>query len=182
MTNADLKSKLTKSVDFLKSEFSQIRTGRANPSLIEDVTIEAYGSKMAIKELGSISLADSQTIVITPWDKSLLGAIRTAIRDSELKLNPVELGGILRVPIPPLTEERRKELTKLVSQKAEDCKQSLRNIRQEAMKDIDKEFEEKKVSEDEKFTKRDQVEDLVKTHVEEVEALAQTKNKEIMTV
>ena len=116
---------------------------------------------MTLKELGSITLSDSQTIVVSPWDKSLLPQIRTAITESDLHLNPVDTGGTLKVPVPPLTEERRKELTKLVSQKVEATKQAIRNIRQDAMKDIDALFSEKKIGEDEKFTQKEDVEDVV---------------------
>ena len=182
MTASELKDKLSKSIEFLQSELTQIRTGRANPSLIEDLQIEVYESKMALKELGSITLTDSQTITISVWDKSLLPVITNAIRESEHKLNPVEVGTSLKVPIPPLTEDRRKELSKLVNSKVEECKQSLRNIRQEAMKDIDKEYEEKTISEDEKFTQREEVEEVVKEFVKDVEATGELKSKELMTV
>jgi ribosome recycling factor len=182
MTTSELKNKITKSVDFLRTELSQIRTGRANPSLLEDITVEVYESKMALKELGSITLSDAHTIMITLWDKNLLPIVTKEIREGELKLNPVEAGGNLKVPIPPLTEDRRKELARIVNQKVEECKQSVRNIRQDAMKDIDKEYDEKTISEDEKFTQKDEVEEIVKEFVEEVEELGKTKSDELMTV
>lgn len=182
MTTSELNKKLEKSVEFLRTELSQIRTGRANPSLLEDVEVEAYESKMSLKELGSITLADSQTIMVTLWDKSLLPAVAKEIREGDLKLNPVEVGGNLKIPIPPLTEERRKELTKLVSQKVEECKQSIRNIRQEAMKDIDKDFDDKNISEDDKFNLKDEVEEIVKEHVDKAEEMGEKKNSELMTV
>ncbi|OGC46314.1 ribosome recycling factor [candidate division WWE3 bacterium RBG_19FT_COMBO_34_6] len=182
MNSIELKNKLIKSLDHLKSELTQIRTGRANPSLLEGIMCEAYGAKMHLKELGSISLSDAHTIIITPWDKNLLGVIRNAIRDSELNLNPLDAGGTLRVPVPPLTEDRRKDLTKLVSQKVEETKQSIRNIRQETMKEIDKEFESKEISEDEKFLLYKKVEEIVKEYANEAEESGQIKNKEILTI
>ncbi len=182
MTTSELKSKLDRSLEFLQSELSQIRTGRANPSLLEDVEIEAYESKMTLKELGSITLADAQTITITLWDRSLLPVVSKAIREGDLKLNPVEAGGNLKVPVPPLTEDRRKELVKLVNQKVEETKQSVRNIRQDAMKDIDKDFEDKSISEDEKFAQKDEVEDIVKEYVDKAEEDGKAKNSELMTV
>jgi len=182
MTSSELKNRQSKSIDFLKSELSQIRTGRANPSLIEDVEVDAYDSKMALKELGSVTLADAQTIMVTPWDKSLIPEIEKAIRESEAKLNPVEVGGNLKVPVPTLTEDRRKELVRLVSQKAEDCKQSIRNIRQDAMKDIDKEFDDKVISEDEKFTQKEKAEDVTKDFVEQADSIGEAKSRELMTV
>ena len=182
MTTSELKNRITKSVEFLRTELSQIRTGRANPSLLEDVTVEAYESKMALKELGSITLSDSHTIMITLWDKSLLPIVTKEIREGELKLNPVEAGGNLKVPIPPLTEDRRKELARIVNQKVEECKQSVRNIRQDAMKDIDKQYDDKTISEDEKFTQKDEVEEIVKEFVEEAEEMGKTKSDDLMTV
>jgi len=182
MTLSELKNRLIKSINFLKSELTQIRTGRANPSLLEDVQVEAYEAKLTLKELGSITLADAHTIAITLWDKSLLPIVSKVIREGELKLNPIEVGGSLKVPIPPLTEERRKELTKLVNQKVEECKQSIRNIRQEIMKEIDKQYEDKLMGEDEKFAQKEKVEDLVKEHVDEAESLGNEKSTELMTV
>lgn len=182
MTTSELKSKLQKSVEYLRSELSQVRTGRANPSLLEDITVEVYESKMALKELGSITLSDAQTIMVSPWDKSLIPDISKAIRESEAKLNPVEAGASLRVPIPPLTEERRKELSKIVNNKVEEAKQSIRNIRQDAMKDIDRQFDEKEITEDDKFAYRDDVEEIVKNTVEEIEKMGEAKTEELMTV
>ena len=182
MTSLELKNRLTKSIEFLQSELTQIRTGRANPSLLEDIEVVAYESKMTLKELGSVTLADAQTIMVTPWDKNLIPDIEKAIRESESKLNPVEVGGNLKVPVPSLTEDRRKELVRLVNQKVEDCKQSVRNIRQDAMKDIDKEFEDKIISEDEKFTQKEEVEEITKDFVEQADAIGENKSSELMKV
>jgi ribosome recycling factor len=182
MTTSELKNRLDKTVEYLRTELTQIRTGRANPSLLENIYVNAYESKMTLKELGSITLSDAQTIMVSPWDKSLLPEIAKAIRESEVNLNPVEVGATLKVPIPALTEERRKELAKLVNSKVEEAKQAMRNIRQEAMKDIDKEFEEDKLTEDDKFLLREEVEETVKEHVDEVEEMGEKKTKEIMTV
>lgn len=182
MTKSELKTKLSKSIEFLESELSQIRTGRANPSLLEDLSVEAYDSKMALRELSSVTLVDAHIISVSPWDKGLLPVISKAIRESDLKLNPVELGANLRVPVPPLTEERRKELARLVSQKVEDCKQSLRSIRQEYMKDVDRDFEDKKISEDDKFIRREDGEETTKEHSDKAEEIGKNKIAEVMTV
>jgi len=182
MTNQELKSKLAKTVEHFKAEVGQVRTGRANPSLIEDVQIDVYDSKMTIKELGTINLLDTQTLVVVVWDRAVLGAVAKAIRESNLGLNPIEDTDRIRVPVPPLTEERRKELTKVVSTKAEESKTSVRNIRQEAMKDIDKDFTDKTISEDEKFGSREEVEKLVKEIISEIELLSESKKEDLLKI
>ncbi len=182
MTQSELKSKLEKSIEFFKSELNQIRTGRATPSLIENIDVDAYGSKMKLKELGSISLLDSQNLAISPWDKTLLGAIASAIRDSDLKINPVPEPDRVRVPIPALTEERRKEFTKIVATKCEETKNTMRNVRQDAMKDIDKDFIDKNIGEDDKFRLKEEVEKTVKDYVSKAQELSETKKKDLMTI
>lgn len=182
MTTSELKTKLTKSVDFLKTELSQIRTGRASPALLDSVSVDAYGTKMGLKEVGSITLLDTQSLVVTPWDKSLIGAVAKAIRESGLGLNPVEDVDRVRVPVPALTEERRKEYAKVVSTKVEECKNSLRSVRQDAMKDIEKDFSEKTISEDEKFKLKEDVEKIVKEFVENADKLGEDKKQELLTI
>jgi len=182
MNAAELKLKLSKSIEFLKSELSQVRTGRASPSLIEDVLVEAYDSKMTVKELGTILVSDPQNLVVSPWDKTLLKSIAKGIRESGLGLNPVDEPDRVRIPIPTLTEERRLELTKLVSIKVEECKNSLRSTRQDAMKDIDKEFADKKIGEDDKFSMKEEVEKTVKNFVEQADELSEAKKKELLAI
>ena len=182
MNTADLRAKLLKSIDFLKSELNQLRTGRPSPSLIENIQVEAYDTKMTVKELGSISVLDSQNLSISVWDKSLLKVIAGAIRESELKLNPVVDGDIVRVPLPALTEERRKDLVKLVSSKVEETKNAIRSIRQDFMKEIDRAFTDKEMGEDEKFTSKEEVEKVVKEFVEESDELGENKKEEILKV
>jgi len=182
MNKSELKSKLEKSLEFFRNELTNIRTGKANSSLIADVKADVYGSKMTLKELGSIVLLDNQTLAITPWDKSLLSAITKSIRESDLNLNPVEDSDRVRIPVPPLTEDRRKDLVKGVTAKVEEIKQSIRSTRQETMKDIEKEFTEKLIGEDEKFTQKDEVEKIVKEYVEKLEELAEVKKQELLKV
>jgi ribosome recycling factor len=182
MTSHDLKNKLEKQLEFLKTELSQIRTGRATPTLIENVEVDAYGTKMKLKELGSITVLDSQNLVVTAWDRGLNGAIAGAIRDSDLKLNPVPEPDRLRIPIPALTEERRKEFVKLSATKCEECKSSMRNIRQDAMKDIDKSFTDKELSEDERFTAKEEVEKVVKEFVTKADEIAESKKEELLKI
>ncbi len=182
MLISELKSKLQKSLDFLETELAQIRTGRANPSLLESIQVDAYDSKVSIQELGSITIQEGQTILVTPWDKTLLNTIANAIRESDLKLNPVVTGDVLRVPIPPLTEDRRIELTKVVSQKVEDAKNSLRHIRQDAMKDIEEDFTAKRIGEDDKFKQKDDVEKVVKEYVSSADAIGESKKQDVLKV
>lgn len=182
MTKTELKNKLDKTLEYLKSEMSQIRTGRANPSLIEDVRVEAYGSNMTLKELGSISLLDSQTLVVSPWDRGLVGTIAKAIRNSDLNLNPVDDTDKIRIPVPSLTEERRKELAKVVSTKVEEAKNSMRSVRQDAMKDIEKDFADKAIGEDDKFRLKEEVEETVKDFVQQADDLGENKKEDLMKI
>jgi ribosome recycling factor len=182
MNTSELKLKLLKSIDFLKSELSQIRTGRASPSLIESILVDAYDSKMSVRELGTITVTDSQSLVVSPWDKSVLKPIAKAIRESGLGLNPIDEPDKVRVPVPALNEERRSELAKVVSGKVEECKNSLRNVRQDTMKSIDKEFTDKDISEDEKFSQKEEVEKTVKTFIEQAEELGEAKKRELLAI
>ncbi len=182
MNESELKLRLDKSLEYLKTELGYVKTGRATPSLIENISVSAYGSKMNLKELGSINLLDNQTLVISPWDKSLLSSIAKAIRESDLNLNPAEDNDRIRIPIPPLTEERRKELAKKVSIQAEEAKQSIRSIRQDAMKDIDNAFLSKSIGEDEKFARKEKIENIIKDYIKQIDDIGESKKSEIMRV
>jgi ribosome recycling factor len=182
VTTSELKSKLEKSVEYLQVELAKVRTGRASPAMVEEIKVNAYEAMMAIRELGSISVPDAQSLVISPWDKGLSDQIAKAIRESDLNLNPMVDGDLIRVPIPDLTEERRKEMTKLVTSKVEEVKNSIRNIRQEAMKDIDKQFDDKDISEDEKFDTKEEVEKIVKEHNDNSEKLGEDKKKDLLSI
>ncbi len=182
MNKVELQKKLDSAVEFFKSDIAQVRTGRANPTLIEEIQVEAYGSTMKVKELGTISVPEPQLIVVSPWDTSVLASIDKAIRNSDLKLNPVSADGVLRIPIPPLSEERRQEFAKLVNTKTEQAKQSVRNIRQDALKIVDKQFADKTIGEDEKFTKREEIEKMVKDATTEITELSEQKTQQIMEI
>ena len=182
MTKFELIKKLDIALDFFKTDISQVRTGRANPVVIEELTVEVYGSKMKVKELGTISVPEPQLIVVSPWDKSVLQIIDKAIRESDLKLNPVTADGVIRIPIPPLSQERREEFAKMVSTKMELARQTIRNIRQEAIKDIEKSFSDKAIGEDEKFTQKEEVERLVKDITTEVGELGDAKREDILAI
>lgn len=182
MNTNDLKSKLNKCLEHLKIELSQVRTGRATPALVENVYVDVYGTKMSLRELGSISLLDPQNLLVSPWDKGLVKDIARTVGESGLGLNPVVDGQTVRIPVPALTEERRKELTKMVSAKVEDCKNSMRNVRQEAMKEIERDFSEKRLSEDEKFAQKDQVEKFVKEYTTLADQSGEHKKADLLKV
>ena len=182
MITKELKTKLERSLDHLESELTQIRTGRANPSLLESIIVEAYGTKMFLRELGSISILDTQNLVVSVWDKGLTEATAKAISESDLKVDPVIEGESIRVPIPSLTEERRKEFVRVVSSKMEESKNSMRNIRQDSMKDIDKEFSDKLIGEDEKFSKREEVEKVVKDFVSRIDSVGEAKKADLLKI
>lgn len=182
MNKTELKSKLDLSIQFLESQLSKIRTGRANPSIIEGVEVNAYGQLLKIRELGSINVLDSQTLVITPWDKSLIKEIVKSIREASLGLNPVADSDVARVPVPALTEERRKEYAKLASTKVEESKNTIRSIRQDFIKSVEKSFAAKEISEDEKFTKIKEIEQIIKEYTTKADELGEIKKKELLSI
>ncbi len=182
MTKNELIKKLDSAIEFFKTDISQVRTGRASPTLIEDMGIEAYGTVMKVKELATISVPEPQLIVVSPWDKSVLALIDKAIRNSDLKLNPVSADGVLRIPIPPLSEERREEFAKVINTKMEQARQSMRNIRQDAIKEVEKLFSDKEIGEDDKFAQKEEVEKIVKDKISEVTEIGESKRQAILEV
>lgn len=182
MTEGEIKSKLDKSVEFLQSELAKIRTGRATPAMIENVNVDAYESKMSLVSIASVSVPDSQNLIVAPFDQGLAKNISNAINTSDLNLNSVVDGNVVRVPIPELSEERRKELSKQVTTKVEEVKGSIRNIRQEAKKELDTKFNNKEISEDEKFTDLEKANDLAKEYTEKVEDLGKVKKNELLKI
>lgn len=177
---AELRSKMNKSINVLKKELSKIRTGRASTALIEDIMIECYGTEMPLKQIASISVPESRMILIQPWDKSIIGEIEKGILKSDLGLTPVNDGKVIRINIPPLTEERRKELVKLVRKVGEDIKVAIRNNRREANDQFKKLKNEKQISEDDYRRALNEVQKITDEFIEKVEKLVQEKEKEIM--
>ena len=178
----ELNQKLTLSLEFFVAELTKIRTGRASTALVENIELDAYGSRMKVKEIGSISVPEPQTIVIAPWDRSLLKELDKALRESPLGVNPIVGGDSVKVPIPALTEERRKEMVKNVSAKLEECKNSMRNLRQDAMKQVDRAFADKEIGEDDKFNQKEEVDNIVKDYVKRAEEASENKKEEILKV
>lgn len=180
---SNAKNKLDQAVERFKDSLKTLRTGRANTAMLDGVMVEAYGSPMPLNQVATISIPDATLIQLSPFDPNNLAAIAEAIRnESSLGLNPTDDGRIIRVPIPPLTEERRKELAKQVSQKQEECMIQLRNARHEAMDTLNGAKKDKDISEDEAKRLADQVEKAMNQARTQVEELAKSKEKDILSV
>ena len=175
-------TKMTKSVDSLKTDLSKVRTGRANTGILDYVQVDYYGNPTPINQVANITLIDGRTISVQPWEKKMVSAVEKAIRDSDLGLNPSSVGDIIRVPMPPLSEERRKEMVKLVKNEGEDAKIAVRNIRREANEALKKMVKEKECSEDDERRAQDDVQKLTDKYVQQIDKLLAEKEKEVMTV
>lgn len=178
----EFKSEFEKAIEFLKNDISGLRTGRANTALVENIMVESYGSKQPLKAVASISVADSKTLNVEPWDKSLLAVVEKSIRDSGMGVNPVNDGRLIRVCLPELTIERRNELVKVLHQKLENARISVRKIREEIRGMILEEEKEKSISEDERYHLQDQLEEIVKKHNEEIKNVGENKENEITNI
>ncbi|MBI2640065.1 MAG: ribosome recycling factor [Candidatus Sungbacteria bacterium] len=178
----DFKSKLEKIIANLKSEIATLRTGRASSALVEDIEVDYYGAKTPIKALASISSPEPRTLVIQPWDKNAIQPIEKVIRDSSLGLNPAVDKDLIRLTIPQLTEERRKDLLKVLGRHVEDARIQVRREREEALKEIDRKEKAKEISEDEKFRQKSEIQKAVDEANKKIEEVAATKEKEIMNV
>lgn len=171
-----------KSLDFLKQDISSLRTGRATPAIVEDVFVEAYGTKQSLKSVASISVADAKTINVDPWDKGLMQAVETAIRNSDLGISPVNDGKLIRISLPDLSTERRQELIKVLHKKLEQARIAMRKIREDVRDEIDKQEKNNDISEDEKYAEQDELEKVVKDYNDRVKEIGEDKEKEITTV
>ena len=178
----DALSRMNKSIDAFKVELSKIRTGRAHVSLLNHITVDFYGSEVPIGQAANLSVEDARTLVVTPWDKSMVPVIEKAIMSSDLGLNPSTAGTVIRVPMPSLTEERRKELVKVVRELAENSRIAVRNIRRDANNDLKSLLKDKDISEDEDHKGQDMVQQVTNQSTDEIEALLQTKEKELMEI
>jgi ribosome recycling factor len=186
MTIADIKKntdqKMHKSIETLKSNLGKVRTGRAHAGMLDHVMVDYYGTPTPIGGVANITLLDARTLGVQPWEKKLLSTIEKAIRESDLGLNPSAQGDLIRVPTPALTEERRKEMVKLVKVEAEDAKIAIRNVRRDANEGLKKLLKDKTVSEDDERRAQDEVQKLTDKFVAEIDKLVQEKEKEVMTV
>ena len=178
----EAEQKTAQTVDVLRNEYAGLRTGRASAHLLDGVRVETYGSDMPLNQLATISTPDNQTLSVTVWDISNVGAVEKAIRDSGLGLNPMSAGGVIRINMPPLTEERRKELTKVAGKYAEEAKISMRNIRQDVMGKIKRAVSDKEISEDEGRQDEHDIQKVFDARGAEVDATAKQKEADIMSV
>lgn len=182
LTVDEAKQKMDQALEHLQGELNKIRTGRANPAILDGVNINAYGQKMPLKHAANVQAVDAQLLQITPFDPNNLGAIVTAISESNLGLNPSDDGNVVRVPVPPLTEERRKELAKSLGEKAEDAKVSLRNVRHEVLKTAKEQEKNGELSKDDVERTEKRIQEMMDEFNEQIEELFKTKETEIMTV
>ena len=186
MTPADIKktaeTKMGKSVEAFKNELHKIRTGRAHPGLLDQVHVDYYGSMVPISQVANVSLLDARTISVQPWEKGLGAKIEKAIRESDLGLNPSAQGDLLRVPMPALTEERRKELTKVVRHAGEEAKIAVRSVRREANEHLKKLLKDKAVPEDDERRAQDEVQRMTDGTIAQIDKLVQGKEAEVMAV
>ncbi|MFZ6772543.1 ribosome recycling factor [Undibacterium sp. SXout7W] len=174
--------RMQKSIETLKADLSKVRTGRAHTGILDHVMVDYYGSPTNITQVANVTLIDARTIGVQPWEKKMLNAIEKAIRDSDLGLNPSSQGEMIRVPTPPLTEERRKEMVKLVKTEGEGAKIAVRNIRRDANESLKKLLKDKECSEDDERRAQDDIQKLTDKFVAEVDKLLGEKEKEVLTV
>ncbi len=179
---ADSENKMKKSIDALKRELVAIRTGRASPALLEPLKVEFYGTPTPLQQIAAIAAPEARLLTIKPYDPSTLAAIEKAILKSDLGLTPNNDGKIIRLPIPALTEERRRELTKIVHKYAEESHIALRNIRRDGVKDLEEMEKEKMISEDQLFKGKEMLQEITDKYIELVDQVAQAKETEIMEV
>lgn len=179
---SDAETRMGKSVDSLRTELTKIRTGRAHPSLLDQLTVDYYGSETPIKQVANITVEDSRTLAVAPWEKQMVAVVEKAILNSSLGLNPSTAGNLIRIPMPPLTEERRRELVKVVKGEGENAKIAIRNIRRDANSDFKELLKEKEISEDECRQAEDQIQKHTDKYVASVDDVIAVKEKELMEI
>ena len=186
MTIADIKknaeTKMDQSISAFKNNLQKIRTGRANPALLDTVQVEYYGSLVPLSQVANVALIDSRTISVQPWEKGMGAKIEKAIRESDLGLNPASMGDLIRVPMPPMSEERRKEMTKLARNEGESAKIAVRNLRRDANESVKKLVKDKLASEDDERRSTEDIQKLTDRMINEVDRLVASKEQDIMAV
>lgn len=179
----DAEQRMHKSIDSLRQELSKLRTGRAHTSLLDHVTVDYYGTPTPINQVANVSVADARTLTVVPWDKNMVGAIEKALMTSDLGLTPATAGTTIRIPLPPLTEERRRDMIRLVRQEAEAARVAIRNIRRDANNELKRLLKEKEVSEDDTRRAEEEIQKLTSRFIDqEVDAILQSKEKELLDI
>jgi ribosome recycling factor len=178
----DARERMTKCVQNFQTDLKKLRTGRAHPSLIEHLKVDYYGSEVPLQQVASIAVEEGRTLVISPWEKTVVQAIEKAIFKSDLGLTPMTAGTVIRIPMPPLTEERRREITKILRHDAENARVAVRNVRRDVMNDIKERLKKKLVSQDDERRAETEVQKLTDKHVADIDALLAAKEKEVMQV
>lgn len=178
----DARSRMNKSLEALRNELAKIRTGRAHPSLLEHVHVDYYGSEVPIGQAANVSVEDARTLSVTPWDKNMVPVIEKAILTSDLGLNPTTAGNVIRIPLPPLTEERRRDLGKVVQQEGENAKIAIRNIRRDANNHVKDLLRDKEINEDEERRAENDIQELTDLAVGKVDEIVAEKEKELLEI
>lgn len=178
----DADARMHKCVQVFQADLKKLRTGRAHPSLVEHLRVDYYGAEVPLQQVANISVEDARTLTISPWEKSMVGPIEKAIHKSELGLSPMTAGTVIRVPLPPLTEERRRDITKVVRQDAENARVSIRNVRRDVLADVKELLKEKEISQDDERKAQDEIQKLTDRHVAEIDQQLASKEKEILQV
>ncbi len=178
----DTEQRMKKTLESIKHEFSKIRSGRAHPSLLDQIQVSYYGSDVPLNQVANVNILDARTLNVTVWDKSALAAVDKAIRSSELGLNPINVGDTLKVPLPSLTEDRRKDLIKLVKSEAEKGRVAIRGVRRDANMHLKELVKKKEITEDDERRAEERVQKLTNSHIEEVEKLLAAKESELMEI
>jgi ribosome recycling factor len=178
----DAKTRMGKSVESLVHELAKVRTGRAHPSLLDHIRVDYYGSEVPISQVANINVEDARTLTVVPWEKTMVAVVEKAILTSDLGLNPMSAGTVIRVPMPPLTEERRKDLIRVVRHEAEGAKVAVRNIRRDANHDLKDMVKEKMISEDDEHRGQDIIQDLTDQHIKQIDDLLAEKEQDLMEI
>ena len=178
----DASNRMSKSVASLTQELTKIRTGRAHTSLLDHITVEYYGSQVPLNQVSNVGIEDSRTLIVTPWEKDMVQAIEKAIMSSDLGLNPASAGTVIRVPLPALTEERRKDMIRVVRSEAEGGRIAIRNIRRDALHDVKELLKEKMIGEDDERRAEGEIQTITDKHVAEVDKVLADKESELMEI
>lgn len=178
----DARTRMGKTIEALRQELSKLRTGRAHTSLLDHIRVSYYGSEVPLNQVANVSVQDPRTLGVAPWEKKMVPEVEKAIRDSDLGLNPVTTGDLIRVPLPALTEERRKDMIRLVRNEAEGARVAIRNIRRDAIHSLKELLKEKEVSEDDERRAEDEIQKITDKHVAEVDKVLEAKETDVMEI